>query len=175
MKVAITGHTKGIGKALADVFPDHVGFSRSTGYDISERSSRLDIVKDSIDCDIFINNATSGFGQAELLFDIWEQWKTKPDKIIVNIGSVASDYSHSDYRLYIYATQKTALEYASTQMSMCKSPCKVVLIKPGYVVTEAMKAPSAKKMMAEDLASQIKELVTMKTSFWVSSMTLYPL
>ena len=35
MKIAITGHTKGIGKAIADLYPNVIGFSRSKGYDIS--------------------------------------------------------------------------------------------------------------------------------------------
>ena len=38
MKIAITGHTRGIGKACADVFRHHTiyGYSRSNGYDIKD-------------------------------------------------------------------------------------------------------------------------------------------
>ena len=38
MKIAITGHTKGIGKACFDLFNTDnncIGFSRSNGFDIS--------------------------------------------------------------------------------------------------------------------------------------------
>ena len=38
MKVAITGHTQGIGKAIAELYPDHIGFSRSNGYDITDEN-----------------------------------------------------------------------------------------------------------------------------------------
>lgn len=173
MRVAITGHTRGIGKALTEVFDDVVGFSKSTGYDINNKEDRLRIINESQDCDVFINNAYSGFSQTELLFDLWQCWKNEP-KIIVNLGSVAADYSHAKYRLYMYATHKVALEYASLQMTLCKEPCKVICVKPSYVETEAIKNIMEKKIATADLANQIKEIVTMKTTFWVPSMTLYP-
>ena len=44
MKIAITGHTKGIGKAIADLYPNVIGFSRSNGYDIS----KLDTIENII-------------------------------------------------------------------------------------------------------------------------------
>ena len=58
MKIAITGHTRGIGKACADVFRHDTiyGYSRSNGYDIKDAE---DIFKSAEDCDVFINNAYS--------------------------------------------------------------------------------------------------------------------
>ena len=60
MKIAITGHTKGIGKACADVFSEHevIGFSRSNGFDIQAIEPILD---SSNDCDVFINNASVSY------------------------------------------------------------------------------------------------------------------
>ena len=59
MKFAITGHTSGIGKAIAELCRTKgyqwIGFSRGTGYDISEDCDK--IVNESSDCDVFINNA----------------------------------------------------------------------------------------------------------------------
>lgn len=57
MKIAITGHTKRIGKAIYDAFPNSLGFSKSTGYDINNKDSRAKIVQAISDCDIFVNNA----------------------------------------------------------------------------------------------------------------------
>ena len=37
MKVAITGHTKGLGKELYNRFGDVKGFSSSNDYDVSDR------------------------------------------------------------------------------------------------------------------------------------------
>ena len=57
MKIAITGHSKGIGKACFDVLSkDHevIGFSRSNGFNINQPRK---IFIASINCDVFINNA----------------------------------------------------------------------------------------------------------------------
>ena len=45
MKIAITGHTKGVGQAIASRFDDVMGFSKSTGYDISDDNVVKQIVK----------------------------------------------------------------------------------------------------------------------------------
>ena len=55
---AITGHTKGIGKAISDKLSlsyNIIGFSRSNGFDISIDQGK--IIKESQGADIFINNA----------------------------------------------------------------------------------------------------------------------
>ena len=60
MKIAITGHTSGIGKALYDIYSEEnevLGFSRSNAYDIKYDISIEKIVQGSLDCDVFINNA----------------------------------------------------------------------------------------------------------------------
>lgn len=89
-KVIITGHTKGIGLALFNKFNncgnDVVGFSRSTGHDISLPESIDKIIQQSTDADIFINNAYHETGQTEILkkmIDIWQG----TDKLIINISS----------------------------------------------------------------------------------------
>ena len=61
MKFAITGHTSGIGKAVAEMCHTKgyqwIGFSRGTGYDIAREKDCGKIVYESSDCDVFINNA----------------------------------------------------------------------------------------------------------------------
>ena len=55
-KVAITGHTSGLGAALFERFSvsdDVVGLSRSNGFDIRDINGICERVKD---CDVFINN-----------------------------------------------------------------------------------------------------------------------
>ena len=173
MKVAITGHTQGIGKALADVFPNHIGFSRSNGFDITDLSARQKIIGDSQDCDIFVNNAYSGFSQVDMLFELWEQWKDK-DKIIVCLGSVAADFVYGIYPIYRYAVQKKALEDACKHMAHTKKPCKVICVKPGFTDTQAIQHLSLTKIAKEDLALQIKEIVEFDKTFWITTATLYP-
>lgn len=93
MKIAITGHTGGIGKGLFDLLSSHghevIGFSRSNGYNINDKKIRQGIINQIKDSDVFINNAYSGLAQVELLKDIIPLW-TDTDKQIININSKAS-------------------------------------------------------------------------------------
>jgi short-subunit dehydrogenase len=85
MKYAITGHTRGIGKrAFERLTPNVIGFSKSTGYDITNFADRRRIIDESSNCDIFINNATEGFGQTLLFLELLEAWKDT-DKTIIKL------------------------------------------------------------------------------------------
>ena len=65
MKYVITGHTRGIGKKCADLFTadghEVIGFSRENGYDIRDPEQRKQILEQSVDADVFINNAAGYF------------------------------------------------------------------------------------------------------------------
>ena len=91
MKYAITGHTSGIGKAVSESVTNFIGFSKSTGYNINERTDRKRIIKQCDDVDVFINNAHDGFGQTYILLDLFHTFKDT-NKTIINVGSkVAED------------------------------------------------------------------------------------
>ncbi len=68
MKIAITGHTGGIGKSFAQLLAtkghDIVGISRSGGENIRRIEHTASLIEP---CDLFINNAQSMFAQTELL------------------------------------------------------------------------------------------------------------
>lgn len=172
MKVGITGHTSGIGLALAEVYPDHIGFSRSNGYDLFDKSSRERMLAEIDSCDVFINNAPIGWQQINLLYELWEKWKDT-DKIIVNIGSNSGDYVQNLAKPY--SVQKKALQDACLQLQHSNQPCKVVLIKPGYVDTPRVDQIIATKMDPRELATFIKETVDNRyRTFWIPVITLYP-
>ena len=88
MKIGITGHTKGLGHALFNLFKlqghEVVGFSRSNGYDIVEKKD--DVINAVKDFDMFINNAYAPIAQTELLSRMITEWQGT-DKTIVNISS----------------------------------------------------------------------------------------
>ena len=74
MKIALTGHTSGIGKALYDILSQEhevVCFSRSNGYDIKYDITIEKIVQGSLDCDVFINNAYYSLAQVYILNKLW--------------------------------------------------------------------------------------------------------
>jgi hypothetical protein len=84
MKIGITGHTSGLGKALFNYYEslghECVGFSRSNGHDIATNFD--DIISQASELDLFINNAQCMDYQAKFI----QQLKSYPLDII-SIGA----------------------------------------------------------------------------------------
>ena len=119
MNISITGHTKGIGQALAEVYQQNghtiLGFSRSNGYDISNPADRTRIINQSSHCDVFFNNAHADFSQCDLLFELWLSWKNQK-KHIINISS-----AHSDRWIYFLQDQVSDVKYCSAKKALEES------------------------------------------------------
>jgi NADP-dependent 3-hydroxy acid dehydrogenase YdfG len=136
MKIAVTGHSSGIGQAFANVFTDMghevVGLSRRNGNNIR---SQHKILPQILECDMFVNNAQEGFVQTELLYAVWNEWKSTR-KTIWCIGSICSQLQQSFY-LKEYQTQKQALDCA---FNNCRSDpdnrTNLCMIRPGVVATQ---------------------------------------
>jgi hypothetical protein len=137
MNYALTGHTQGIGKSLfSRLSPNCIGFSKSTGYDITVKECRKQIIKQSSDCDVFINNATDGIGQTLLLIDLFNEWKDT-DKIIINVGSRIAEIpiAVSNYNLLTYQSEKLILK-EMTQRLIGLEKCDIRYKWFAYVGTE---------------------------------------
>lgn len=139
MKIIVTGHTKGIGKALAGTFSKYghevVGFSRSNGFDISSEEVRNKIIQDSVDADVFINNAYDAVGQTELLKGMISAWETAYNKQLINISSklVYLEGDISAFKEYI-DQKKLQNEICNARQTIAHP--KVLNILPGMVDTE---------------------------------------
>ena len=137
MKIAITGHSKGIGHALYNKLADNhtvQGYSRSNGYDISTKQNI--IIRSAKDCDVFINNAYKGYKQVDLLNAVFEMWKDNPNKTIVNISSL-SKYPGLSGNISGYSAQKAALSHqAFLLMFKTERKCRMINVNPGYVRTD---------------------------------------
>tara|TARA_B100000029_G_scaffold82636_1_gene73653 strand:- start:816 stop:1418 length:603 start_codon:yes stop_codon:yes gene_type:complete len=152
MKIAITGHTSGVGKSLYDklVGLGHTvfGYSRANGFDLSNKDQVAKLVKKIVyreninytkggfeyeddDVDVFINNAYYNWSQVDLLYKVYEPWRDK-DKIIINIGSVTGDSSKK--YMHEYQVHKVALDNACKQLQPL-GKCKVINVRPGWVDT----------------------------------------
>jgi NADP-dependent 3-hydroxy acid dehydrogenase YdfG len=172
MKVAITGHTSGIGKALYTKFsPDVIGFSRSTGFDISKSDNREKIREMSKDCDIFINNAYNNYAQIDILYLMHTAW-INTNKIIINISSNASrgkfTYPH------VYAVTKTALDKASEQLSKINDACRIINLRPGYVDTPGVANKPHLKMSVDSIIHCINFVINCPDDCIINEMTILP-
>ena len=143
MKVAITGHTSGIGQALFNILEkrghDMTGLSRRTGHNIRTIPKIAALVEP---CDMFINNAQAGYAQTELLYDVWQKWRNVPGKSIWCISTMMTQQpvdppipGQEEIVMSQYRTQKRALEEAVNQLRAKSGSCRIVIIRPGGVAT----------------------------------------
>ena len=157
-KIAITGYTSGIGKAIYEMGEsyghDMVGFSRATGFNLknigkvytsddkvddkqqfewSEDTQRF--LKEIKDYDVFINNAHLQWAQVDLLYAVYSLWQKK-NKLIINIGSTAKDHNEKIEKDKSYYHQKVALESIVDNFGVYgRGKCKVSIVRPGWVDT----------------------------------------
>jgi len=155
MKIALTGHTSGIGKAICKRFPNTVGFSRSNDHDISDDYNREEILFaiQEYEPDIFINNAHDGFSQVNLLYKLVDIHDGK----IINISSNSSDGIKK--KKHIYAVEKGALDKASEQLFYLGHD--ITNLRLGLVDTPRVDKPkwNEKKKMSPDYIVDIIEWI----------------
>lgn len=162
MRIAITGHKKGIGKAFADQLASRgheiVGISRSDGENIRRTAHTASIIEP---CDMLINNAISFYAQTELLFEVWHRWQhSEQEHHIWNISTRVC-LSTEDKQLngltmrqtMEYRNQKMALELAHAQLRAQPSKTKMELIRPGSVNTQSFSEPDS--ISAEEYVCRI--------------------
>jgi short-subunit dehydrogenase involved in D-alanine esterification of teichoic acids len=172
MKVAVTGHTSGIGKSLFDHFiskgHDCIGFSRSTGYDISNEDIRQQIVTESHDCDIFINNAYKNFDNSQLhmLEKIYNLWKGQ-DKLIINMSSRVTEFTNVDYPLY----RSTKLQQDIFCRGKISNP-QILNLKLGLTDTPRVEFITGKqKITTNDIIKIINFVLENRDTFKITSIT----
>lgn len=140
--VAVTGHSSGIGKGIHDYFITKdinvKGFDRIGGFDISTKENQDLIVGLTKDCDLFVNNAYSGYAQVELM-KLWQQQHWHSEHFIINISSMAAeplaDIPNNFPWLKPYGEEKYAINKASWEINHSGSKCKSIIIMPGVVQT----------------------------------------
>ncbi len=148
MKIAITGHKHGIGKAFAEQLSarghEIIGISRSDGENIRRITHTANLIEPA---NLFINNAQSNYAQTELLYEVWNRWAKwlppRHNKWIWNISTQATTIpvdvmgigAPNEVDMSQYRTQKIALEEASKQLQYKEAWPKISIIRPGGVAT----------------------------------------
>ena len=188
MKLAITGHSGGLGLAIATKFENEghevVGFSLDNGYDITDRLGREQIMLRSMSSDVFVNcahsRATNCMSQTHMFNEIYKAWQ-KEDRHIINIGSIVTDWMVGPYRpgRAMYRSAKAALEATTLEASGLRNPCHVTTLKPDWIESDELtmieeeagkKAPYVLK--PSDVADLVYYIVTMRPIMTITSVTL---
>ena len=152
MKIAITGHKKGIGQEFARQLEMRghqiVGISRSDGENIRRVPHTASLIEP---CDMFINNAISMYAQTELLFEVWHRWSDI--KEVHHIWNISTKLCEKDRDIHIngltmresmeYRNQKMAMELAHRQLEAQASNIRMMLIRPGSVKTQSFSDPDS--------------------------------
>ena len=142
MKIAITGHTAGIGRSLANSYSSRgheiVGLSKRNGDNIR---NIMKISQQIEPCDMWINNAQDGFAQTELLFEIARRWQGTRKHIMV-ISTIMTQQPSSSLPgldMDLYRVQKVALEESVRQIRNRHLRINFTLVRPGNIATSADK------------------------------------
>lgn len=177
MKVAITGHTAGIGLALANrLKQDHdiLGFSRSNGFDISSSLIREQITNEVKNFDIFINNAYHPQGQIDMLNEILNCWDNT-EKVVVNISSLIV-YKDSPYftgDLELYRDSKIKL---NNTIKNYKGSVKILNVMPGLMDTDFYLIPDtfdrSNSISTDSFAELIQVLIKNSNNFFIKELIM---
>jgi NAD(P)-dependent dehydrogenase (short-subunit alcohol dehydrogenase family) len=171
--VAITGHSKGLGKILYDRYIEKgcnvFGASRSNGYNLNSNDGLTRFYDQLKECDILINNAPGMF-QMHILKRAFDMWKGK-DKIIMNIGSRTTQFGLAN--AMDYGTEKAALDFfARSAQHFGERFPHVLLIRPGHFTGERTLHKKAEKIEVDHVADLVEFMIDSVSKFRILDMVV---
>lgn len=177
MKIAVTGGTAGIGKAMADIYEsaghEVLRLSRRTGHNIRSVPKIADTIES---CDMFINNAQAGFSQTELLFEMAKRWQGTKKHIVSISTMMASDATCQIPGLDMseYFIQKCALELAVKELRHKKLGIKFTIIRPGNIATSPDKTVPPAADVNEWAKYVVDTLNNANDKFYIADISVGP-
>jgi NAD(P)-dependent dehydrogenase (short-subunit alcohol dehydrogenase family) len=173
MKIAITGHTKGIGLAIASAFTNRrdqvLGLSRTSGVVLPrDIESAVHAIEP---CDVFVNNYNDDHDtQIRLLYEVARRWDGQHNKHIISIGSRAGE-CYIRGMIDPYAVYKAAHDAACQQLfNRGDQRPKVTNIRPGYVDPDFVSDKREPTLDPSEVAQAVMWAV--EAPFYVSQITL---
>ena len=165
-KIAIIGHTKGIGKAIADLYRrkkyEIIGLSRSTGYDLATDQEK--IMEKLVDCELIVVNAYAKFGQYHLLKRIYSEFHHHYKKVVVITstsgtpqGKDEENYG-ADYNEYCWHKEHLIKYISELQEELFNKPLSVYDVCPDVVDTDMIKGlwEGLPKLKADEVADTVR-------------------
>ena len=133
MKALITGKSKLAG-AIISRLHDTIVYKK-----LEIESCRVEAEIPWKHFDIFINNASVGFSQTDLLNEAFSEWRHDSNKLIINIGLRAGRPNIS--KGYLYGAQKAALNHLADNLNYNSDrKCGIITLNLGLV--EHVEIPS---------------------------------
>ena len=165
-KIAVIGHTKGIGKAIAKLYKkkgfEIVGLSRSNGYNLE--NNQEEIIKKLADCHLIVINAYAGRGQFELLKRIYGAFSYKNKKVAVITSTSGTpqgkdeDNISADYGWYCWHKENLIRYISELQEELFNKPLSVYDICPDVVDTDMIKGmwEGLPKLKTDEVADAVR-------------------
>ena len=166
-KIAIIGHTKGIGKAIANLYQKKkytvVGLSSSNGYDL--QCSQAEIMEQLDDCRLIVINAYVGRGQMTLLKRIYGKYLFENKKVVVITSTsgtpIGADEELDNPEYVDYCkNKKTLIGYIEElQQELLNKPLSVYDVCPDVVDTDMTKGlwEDLPKFRANEVAEAVRD------------------
>ena len=147
-KVLITGHTRGIGRAIYELLKlnryECAGISKSTGDDIMEKE---DVIVEMIrEFDIVVLNAYAGDSQRNMLEKIIHRYKDTAKKVVVITstsgtpeGEDDDEAGGDDYNEYKQKKKELIAYIGQAQQNLIDKPLNIFDVCPDTVYTDMTK------------------------------------
>jgi len=169
-KIAVIGHTKGIGKAICDLYKkkkyEVVGMSRSNGFDIVHDQEK--IIENIEGCDLVVLNAHADRGQLNLLKRIYGLYAFDKMKVAVITSTSGLDDEPDTSQFQVWdkfkyvqycEIKKELIEYIEElQQELVSKHLSVYDVCPDVVDTDMIKGlwGSLPKLTANEVADAVR-------------------
>lgn len=169
-KIAVIGHTKGIGKAICDLYKKKkyqvVGMSKSNGFDIIHDQEK--ILENIEDCSLVVLNAHADRGQLKLLKNIYGRHAFDRMKVVVitSTSGLEEEPDYSQFKIWdkfqyvqYCEIKKELIGYISElQDELFSKPLSVYDVCPDVVDTDMTKGlwENLPKLKADEVAEAVR-------------------
>lgn len=169
-KIAIVGHTRGIGKAIADLYKQKgfevLGLSRSNGFDIIHDQEK--IIESIEGCALVVLNAHADRGQLKLLKRIYGLYAFDKMKVavITSTSGLDEEPDYSQFQIWdkfkyvqYCEIKKELIEYIEQlQQELISKKLSVYDICPDLVDTDMIKGlwQDLPKLTAHEVADAVR-------------------
>jgi NAD(P)-dependent dehydrogenase (short-subunit alcohol dehydrogenase family) len=183
-KIAVIGHSRGIGKAICDLYNKKkynvVGMSKSNGFDLVHDQEK--ILEKIQDCGLVVLNAHADRGQLTLLKKIYGRHSFDKMKVavITSTSGIEEEPDYNEFRIWdkfeyvqYCEIKKELIQYINElQEELISKPLSVYDVCPDVVDTDMTKGlwENLPKLKADEVAEAVR--YCFESTFNVNKMVI---